>query len=165
MSVEKRYYASTDSARRALRKWGIGAGDCHPYIVDAGSDNAAPIGKVCAVYLGKDGPIKALTWRDGREVALTSYEIAELENPERGTQTMSINVPQKKAAERGAAVHKALETDESTGDANLDALVDTVRNAEPPMHRKQKAKLDKAKRKAERKRRLKAQRKNRKGGK
>ena len=144
MSVEKRYYSSVDSARRALRKWGVGGS----YLDFIGED---PNGeKRFFLWVGKDGPIE--------------NDPLDLSSPvERGVQV--IDAPKAEAARRGAAVHKAIETGESTGDANLDALVDAVRNAEPPMHRKQKAKLEKAKRKAERKRRLKAQRKNRKGGK
>lgn len=88
----------------------------------------------------------------------------DLDSPvERGVQAINVDeITKLTREERLEVVRNAAKKASKACEAYFKA---NPLEPEPPMHRKQKAKLDKAKRKAERKRRLKAQRKNRKGGK
>lgn len=65
MSVETRYYASLDSARRALRKWGIGATDYRDFVKIYSGGHNAPPGKPYGVSFGKDGPIQNNSTQEG----------------------------------------------------------------------------------------------------
>lgn len=101
MSVEVRYYANQDSARRALRKWGIGAGEYHPYIMAAGEFDAAPVDKPYAIYFGKDGPINCLTRKNGRVRVRTLQSVKD----EEATKNF-LNTPQGQAIAATSAYKK-----------------------------------------------------------